>query len=179
MAGTFTYRLQPFDGNSPYFAGAVAIYASTWGHSWERAYSFFASFVRYYPGYCGLVALCAEQVIGFGFGTRSLPGQWWHDQVAAQVGYGHPALQDAWVLTELALASNYRNQGVGGHLHDELLRRQRHPRVLLSTQLHNVGAQRFYQARGWVYLHPGFPFERGAPEYVIMSRECAILPPTP
>ncbi|MDP9374780.1 MAG: hypothetical protein M3Q65_20500 [Chloroflexota bacterium] len=42
-----------------------------------------------YPDLRGCVALTAGNVVGVGCGTRSEPGTWWHDRVAARL---HDAL---------------------------------------------------------------------------------------
>jgi hypothetical protein len=56
----------------------------------------------------GYVALFGSQVAGMGFGTRALLGQRWQDRIAAEVGADHLALQNAWVLVDLAVRLAYR-----------------------------------------------------------------------
>jgi ribosomal protein S18 acetylase RimI-like enzyme len=112
-------------------------------------------------------------VVGMGFGARSEPGQWWHDAVAAQVGSDHPALEDAWVLVELAVLPEHQGRGIGSALHDAILAAQPCARTLLSTELTNMRARAMYESRGWRYLHPGLVFSEGQPSYVVMHREGA------
>jgi len=173
-------RVSPFAPGSPYFEGALQVYVHTWPRDMDDARDFFLRHARY-PDYRGFVALLDEQVVGMGFGTRSEPGQWWHDRVAAQVGEDHPALQYAWSLTELCVRAGFRSRGVGERLHDTLLDAQPCPRVLLSTDVANAGARRFYERHGWQYLHHGFPFAPGRPLFVVMCREvgkgATIRPP--
>lgn len=119
----------------------------------------------------GYVALIGTCVAGMGFGARSLPGQWWHDRIASEIGADHPALQDAWVLVDLAVRLAYRNQGIGGMLLETLLASQPCPRTLLSTEVANAGARRLYERTGWRYLHPGFIFTPGQQSFVVMGRE--------
>jgi ribosomal protein S18 acetylase RimI-like enzyme len=132
-------------------------------------------FTRYaaLPDYHGLAALRQGALVGFGFGARSLPGQWWHDRVAAQVGMEHPALQDAWTLVDLAVAPEVRSRGIGSALMEALLAAQPCPRALLSTEVSNAGARRLYERHGWRYLHAGFAFNPGEQPYVVMRRELA------
>ncbi len=148
---------------------AVRIYATVWQRDTEDSFVFFRSSLDL-PEYVGYAALLQDRVVGFAWGTASLPGQWWHDKVAQRVNPAHPALQNAWVLTELAVLAPYRNQNIGGLLHDRVLAEQPFPNALLSTQVSNIGARRFYERRGWRYLHRGFSFQRGNQAYAILYK---------
>lgn len=167
------YTLAPFTGDSPYLEGAVWIYTETWPDNPDEIHSFISRYATY-SDFRGQVALVNGKVIGMGFGVRSLPGNWWHDRVAAQLGADHPALQDAWVLVELAVLEVYRGEGIGTALHKALLQSQPCSRALLSTEVKNTGARRFYERSGWYYLHPGFKFREDDEEFVIMGYTCAL-----
>ncbi len=163
--------IHPYTAESPLFGGAVRAYAATWERDWLLAREFMARYARY-PDFRGFVALAsARSVVGMGFGTRSAPGQWWHDAVAAQIGADHPALQDAWVLVELAILPTYQGRGIGGRIHDALLAGQPCPRTLLSTEVANLRARTMYERRGWRILHAGFAFTVGQPPFMVMHRE--------
>jgi ribosomal protein S18 acetylase RimI-like enzyme len=168
------FSFAPLQPGTPFFADAVRLYLATWPRDGSALGigDFFASYAAL-PDYHGLVAAQAGALVGFGFGARSLPGQWWHDRVAAQVGVEHPALQDAWALVDLAVASACRDQGIGSALLETLLAAQPLPRALLSTEVSNAGARRLYERHGWSYLHPGFAFNPGDQPYVVMGRELA------
>lgn len=163
-------ELAEFAPGSKYAEGAAQVFADTWHRSLEDAIAFLGLQADY-PDYRGLVALADGRVVGMVFGTASESGQWWHDRVAARVGESHPALRDAWVLTELAVLEDWRGQGIGARLHDEVLAAQPHPRALLSTEISNMRARRMYERRGWRYIHPGFPFEPGRESFVVMAKE--------
>lgn len=167
---TPAFQLIPFDADSPYLPQAARVYARIWQRGEDWAIGLFARQARY-PDFHGLVAVAEGAVVGMGFGARSEPGQWWHDKVAARMGAGTPALQDAWTLVELGVLAELRGRGIGGALHDRLLAIHPCPRVLLSTQVENARARRMYEARGWQYLHPGFAFEPGNQPFVVMHRE--------
>lgn len=167
--------LQPVTAGAPWLPVAARIYVEVFGQGAEWAEAFLARYAGY-PDYRGYVARLGGVPVGMGFGVRSLRGNWWHDRVAARVGAGHPALQDAWVLVELAVLAPYRKRGRGGALHDALLAAQPCPRVLLSTQVSNWEARLFYERRGWRYLHAGFAFKPGAELYAVMHRELAERP---
>lgn len=150
---------------------AARVYAAVWGRNWQDSMSFFRKYTHY-PHFKGYVARVDNRIVGMGFGTQSLPGQWWHDKVAARVGQQHPALQEAWILTELAVLAPFRNSQIGTALHNQLLHDQPMPNVLLSTQAGNLGAQRFYTRHGWHIIHHGFAFGHGREKYVIMHQVC-------
>lgn len=169
-------RIVSFDRASRFFDGAVGVYTQTWRHPRDVGQSYFHRYSTGFPGFQGRVALIDDLVVGVGFGMRSLPGQWWHDTVARTVGSGHPALQQAWVLAELAVLEAYRGHSVGASLHDALLAAQPCPRTLLSTELQNIRAQRFYLRQGWRSLHPGFAFRPGNARFVVLHREAHIQP---
>jgi ribosomal protein S18 acetylase RimI-like enzyme len=162
-------ELLSFQYNSRFLLDAVAVYQTVWDRDPDDSLFFFRKHSRF-PSFRGFVARLNGVVVGTVFGTASLPGHWWHDKVAEQVGAEHPSLQDAWVLTELAVLEAYRNQGIGGLLHDRVLRDLPLTYALLSTQADNLGARRFYEQRGWTYLHTGFAFHHGRPPYAIMQR---------
>lgn len=151
------------------FDGALAVYAEYAGGSARSHRSFFMDHVQR-PDYVGFVARHKGKVIGMTFGEASLRGQWWHDVVAKHVGINCAALQEAWVLTQLNVLRDYRNHGIGAQLHDAIVAQQPHHQLLLSTQQSNRAAQRFYQRRGWVVLHPGIVFSRGDEPYMIMRK---------
>lgn len=160
-----------FHHHSNRFLDAVRVYQTVF-----QDFNFAGSiqFVRKYTHYAhfhGLLALNGDKAVGVAFGTKSEPGHWWHDKVAEQVGYNHPALQNAWVLIELGVLEAYRGQGIGTELHNTIIQCHRLPNLLLSTQKANHGARRLYERLGWRYLHPGFAFHAGSEPYAVMYRE--------
>ena len=170
------YAFGPLQPDAPYFDGAVRLYLATWPGADVRAVADF--FARYFalPDYRGLVASVGEKVMAYGFGVRSLPGNWWHDKVAEQVGAEHPALQDAWALVSLATTPEHRRRGLASSLMETLLASQPCPRVLLSTEVTNAPARRLYERHGWTYLHEGFVFKPGDPAFVVMKRDLRAHP---
>ena len=164
--------LAPLQPGAPWFDEAVRLYCAIWPDDEDEMAAFFTRYSRMLD-YHGLVALRDGRLAGFGFGVRSLPGNWWHDKVAEQVGPEHPALRDAWCLVDLAVAREERGRGIGGALMETLLAAQPCPRALLSTEVENTIARRLYERHGWTYLHPGFVFVEGNPAYAIMRRELA------
>lgn len=164
------YELVAFTHDSPLLLDAVKVYTHVWAQrTYGESVDFFRSNARRQDFY-GYVVQAGPQTIGMGFGTRSVPGQWWHDKVARRVGVDHDALQNAWVLVELAIMPAYRNRGLGLRIHNALLSAQPYPHALLSTQVDNRGARRFYERHGWDYLHPGFAFFENHPLFCILHK---------
>jgi GNAT superfamily N-acetyltransferase len=162
--------IEPFTIDSPNVEDAIWVFTDTWNGNRDDAYAFFARQAKL-PDFVGRLVVLDGWSVAMGFGTASEPGQWWHDRVAEQLGAAHAALQDAWVVTEMAVIEDHRGKGIAGRLLGDLLASQPHPRALLSTQVHNYSARRLYEKHGWRYLHDGFVFEPGHVPYVVMARE--------
>jgi ribosomal protein S18 acetylase RimI-like enzyme len=160
----------PLNLDSAHLEAAVEVYHEYTPGELSYQTQFFTSHMERL-GYIGFVAQVEDKVIGVTFGSRSLAGQWWHEHVAAHVGTEHPALQDAWILTQLNVFEAYRNQGIGKLLHDKILAAQPCPRLLLSTPVANKAAQRFYERYDWEFLHNGIEFFAGDEPYAIMRKE--------
>lgn len=164
------FSLQAFDYHSPYLQDAIDVYCKVWERDTDNSTIFFRKYTRF-PDFVGFVAYADAQAVGFAMGARSEKGQWWHDKVAKNVGATHSALDNAWVLIELAVLSNYRRHHIGTLLHDHILKTQTNPNALLSTQIDNRPARRFYEAHQWTYLHQGMIFNKSRQKYCIMHRD--------
>lgn len=163
-------QLQNFDKTaSNLIAGVVDIYTEYTGYSIKYARHFIEGFTER-DGFVGVAALYNQKVVGMSFGVSSKNGDWWHDKVAKQVNVHNPALQDAWVLTQLNVLKAYRGQRIGHVLHNVIIRQQSHANLLLSTQKSNHRAQKFYQQHGWYILHAGFTFTAGDEPYMIWAK---------
>ncbi|MEO1290521.1 MAG: GNAT family N-acetyltransferase [Chloroflexota bacterium] len=162
-------ELLPLNSSSPYILDAVRIYNEYIAGELDYQEHFFRShMIR--PGYVGLLAKLDKKIVGVAFGSFSLAGQWWHDRVTTYVGREHPALQEAWVLTQLNVLKAYRNCKIGAQLHDTIISKQKRHNLLLSTQVANRDAQRFYKRYGWHILHKGFQFSSGDEPYQILYK---------
>jgi ribosomal protein S18 acetylase RimI-like enzyme len=160
--------LAPFTHTGPNVRGAAAVYAATWPGDLDEIRAFITRNAMY-PDFCGQVALRANRAIGMGFGHCSRSGDWWHDRVVARLGSEHAALQDSWVLVGLAILEEDRGKGSGTMLLGALLQSQPCPRALLSTEVKNAGAGRFYEGQGWEYVETHVQFHDGGEPFVIMS----------
>ena len=102
-----------------------------------------------------------DELVGFGYGYATAPGQWWHDQVRAALTA--PAA-DEWLagcfeLSELHVRPAYQGRGLGRALLTRLVDGLPHRAVLLSTPEGDTRAWRLYRSLGFVDLvrHHLFP----------------------
>jgi ribosomal protein S18 acetylase RimI-like enzyme len=122
-------------------------------------------------GFRFLGAFAERRLIGFVYGYRGGPGQWWHDRVATALG---PDGEQRWLasghfeFTELHVRSDFRRRGIGGRLHDALLDGIDAPTAVLSTQTDNQPAIALYAGRGWQVIVPYLDFGSGRP-FLIMG----------
>ena len=101
-------------------------------------------------------------LVGFGYGYATAPGQWWHDQVREALD---SATADEWLrgcfeLSELHVRPAYQGQGAGRALLEALVDGLPQRAVLLSTPEGDTRAWRLYRSAGFVdllrnHLFPG------------------------
>src|SRR5262249_36680429 len=146
------FALLPFQRDSPRLADAGRLYNQVWvGENKKLSLLHHVT----YPGFKGLVAMTsAGQVAGAVYGYTNLSRQWWHDQVAAVLGPQETErlLTGTFTVSELAVASAYRRQGLGRLLLRAVLADLPHAAATLSTQSDNLPARRLYESEGWQYL---------------------------
>jgi ribosomal protein S18 acetylase RimI-like enzyme len=124
-------------------------------------------------GFTFVAAVDEGRIVGFAYGYRGAPGQWWHDAVRAAMT---PAQRALWLLpghvelAELHVVPGRRREGLGGRLHDALLAAHADaPTVVLSTQVGNEAARSLYAARGWEVVLPELRFATGGEPYAILG----------
>jgi GNAT superfamily N-acetyltransferase len=119
-------------------------------------------------GFRLVVARDEGDVVGFGYGYTSAPGQWWHDRVVEALGDpAREALVGAFELVTLAVLSDRRGRGIGGALHDRLLAGAQ--RAALSTLDADTPARSLYERRSWRTLGR-MSFSPGGRQLLIMVR---------
>ncbi len=108
-------------------------------------------------GFRCVVARTDASIVGFGYGTTSRPGNWWHDAISPALpsSLRERWLGDAWALAELAVEPRGQGQGIGSALHTALLERVRHPTAVAQVRC-EAPALRFYEKHGWTQLVSGF-----------------------
>jgi GNAT superfamily N-acetyltransferase len=126
---------------------------------------------RTYSGFQGYLALDSDQVVGFVYGYPSRPGGWWHSTIRpGLIERGHESwLDEAFEFVELAVDPSHQGHGIGGGLHDTILRHVAERAALLSTGPAPSNAHHLYASRGWETLIPKFRFTRFGEPAVIMG----------
>ncbi|HEV2087326.1 MAG TPA: GNAT family N-acetyltransferase [Cryptosporangiaceae bacterium] len=116
------------------------------------------------------------RVVGFGYGYRSAPGQWWHDQVRAGLD---PAAYATWMtdcfeLVELHVLPHAQGRGLGHRqlalLLDGLPLRQ----VLLSTPEGESRAWRLYRRTGFVDVLRDYTFAGDTRAFAVLGRSLPL-----
>ena len=114
-----------------------------------------------------------KHAVGFAYGYANAPDQLWYEKVAKAV---QPGVVPEWLtgsfrLVEMAVASEAQGQGIGGLLHDQLLRGLPCQKAVLSTMAAKTVAYSMYHKRGWRVLLDGFFFPGVARPYRVMGLE--------
>ncbi|RPI24464.1 MAG: GNAT family N-acetyltransferase, partial [Chloroflexota bacterium] len=117
---------------APYSKSQVeaALFSGTLGRHMRRpGFRFLAAFLGQDR------QLVGSPLIGFAYGYKSEPGQWWYDQVSAALRPEDVLdwMSDAYELVELAVAPAFQGFGTGSLLHDRLLEGLPYRTALLST----------------------------------------------
>lgn len=156
--------LRPLAPDTAAFDGAVECYRRIWGRDGQATFREHAE----YPGYRGVVAVEEGAVVGYAYGYTTEPGQYYHEALRAVLPrstYGR-WLADCFELVELGVVSEARGRGLGGRLHDALLRGLPHATSVLTTGVDNEPARTLYESRGWEALFEPFDPEGGEPMVV-------------
>ena len=121
----------------------------------------------------------AGQVLGFTYGFRGQPGQWWYDAVqsALAVAIG-PALTANWMtdcveVAEVHVRTDQQRRGIGTRLLMALTAGRPERTAMLSTPDRDTTARRLYRRMGFCDLLTGYSFPGGSPPYAVMG---AVLP---
>ena len=110
-------------------------------------------------------------LVGFGYGYRGAPGQWWHDIVASALGRKDTKrwLHNGFELAELHVHPDFQGVGLGRGLLTDVLSRADAQHAVLSTPDSESPARLLYRSYGFTDLCCGFRFP-GSPEaYAIMG----------
>ena len=136
-----------------------------------------------HPGFRALTAAedGSGETVGFGYGFRGAPGQWWHDTVARALTSAHGApvaaawLNDSFEVAELHVVPEYQGRGIGAGLLLRLTSGRPERTALLSTRDADSPARRLYRGVGFTDLLTGFAFFTGGePPYAVMGAELPL-----
>jgi ribosomal protein S18 acetylase RimI-like enzyme len=123
-----------------------------------------------------LVAREHERVVGFTYGYTGAYGQWWTDVVQRALTDRQRA---EWLdpphyeVVELHVLPKRQRSGIGSLLLAQLLTRQPHDRVVLSTQRGSRKARRFYRKNGFTEL-ADVDFGPGYPPYLVLGKRLEL-----
>ena len=115
------------------------------------------------------------QLLGFGYGYRSEPGQWWHDQVRSAMRREARAywLADCFEVVELHVRPAAQGRGIGANQLRTLLSLAHAATVLLSTPEADEAtsrAWRLYRRFGFVDVVRHFLFPGDSRPFAILGR---------
>lgn len=117
----------------------------------------------------------SEAIIGFAYGYTNRPDELFQQEVAKAV---HPDSVRDWLvnsfrLVEMAVRPDAQGQGIGGALHDSLLRGLSYEKAVLATMAAETKAYKLYRKRGWRVLLEEIYFPNVPRPYRIMGFELA------
>jgi ribosomal protein S18 acetylase RimI-like enzyme len=138
------------------------------------------SIMERHAGYPGLRSLVAVQegsgrIVGFAYGFRGVPGQWWHDVVwSGMVATAGQASAEAWLASVLEIAEvhvhpEFQRRGIGRQLVLMLTAGRTERTALLSTRDAKTPARHLYRQLGFADLLTAFQFPGGGPPYAVMG----------
>jgi ribosomal protein S18 acetylase RimI-like enzyme len=110
-------------------------------------------------------------LVGFGYGYRGAPTQWWHDIVARALGRegARRWLVDGFELAELHVLPAYQAHGVGRQLLLDVMGRAEATHITLSTPDLETPARKLYRAEGFIDLLRDFYFPGSTEAYAVMG----------
>lgn len=156
-------------------AGAVAgIWREAADASLDDAQAFAAgTFPKHvgWPAFRLFIAAIDASPVGFIYGYRSVPGQWWHDQVRDDlVKTGNAAwLANSLELAEIAILPQFQGRGIGTRLIDAFLEGVAQP-VLLAVDAEDERTHRLYGAHGFRDLLTEFHYTGWDDRIIVMGR---------
>jgi len=124
------------------------------------------------PGFVGVLARDDDELVGFGYGYRGRPGDWWHDVVAAALGRrtAREWLTESFELAELHVRPSHHGRGIGRNVLETVLSAAGGVTVVLSTHDRESPARHLYRSVGFVDLLTGFVFPGSSEVYVVMGK---------
>jgi ribosomal protein S18 acetylase RimI-like enzyme len=166
---TFDVRLHANGEMSRATPGIIEVYRATftappWDETEEDVQWFGERLLDHAQrsGFRGAVAVDGDtgQSVGFAYGYNVKPGEWWYDVARRALGRASERrwLGDSFEFVELAVAPSARANGIGGSLHDLLLKGLSCRTAILTTLDEDTPATRLYRSRGWVTLVTGFVY---------------------
>jgi ribosomal protein S18 acetylase RimI-like enzyme len=123
----------------------------------------------------------AGELVGFGYGYATAPGQWWHDQVRAALSPAQAAdwLAGCFELSELHVRPAWQGRGIGRALLTTLVDGLPQRTVLLSTPEGDTRAWRLYRSLGFVGLVRNHLFPGDSRPFAVLGARLPLAAPAP
>ena len=115
------------------------------------------------------------KALGFCYGYKGYPGEWWHDQVRSRMSIDMAAswMNSSFELAEVAIDPNAQGRGIGGILMEKLLMDVDATTALLCVRVNNSNALSLYNKQGWNTLIEEMSFPSEELGYAIMGKRLA------
>lgn len=132
------------------------------------------------PGFRAVATIATDgHLLGFGYGYRSAPGQWWHDQVRAALRREQRTawLADCFEVVELHVRPGAQGHGLGASQLRTLLYLTTAQTTLLSTPEADETASRawrLYRRFSFVDLLRNFYFPGDERAFAILGRQLPL-----
>jgi ribosomal protein S18 acetylase RimI-like enzyme len=119
-------------------------------------------------------------VIGFAYGYRGVPGQWWHDEVRRDLSPEVAAswLTDPFEVCELHVRPDHQGRGIGQQLLTRLLDGCPHETVVLSTPEGESRAWRLYRRLGFADVRRDHCFAGDNRRFAVLGRRLPLPGPS-
>ncbi|GGP07872.1 GNAT family N-acetyltransferase [Nonomuraea glycinis] len=124
----------------------------------------------------GVRGTAEPRIVGFAYGFRGAPGQWWHDVVHRELtDRAGREVADAWLghafeLAEIHVHPDYQGKGIGRAMIRTLCAGRRERSAVLSTHDRPTAARHLYASLGFTDLLSRYVFPGGYEEYAIVGR---------
>lgn len=120
-------------------------------------------------------AFAHGKLIGFAYGYRAQPGQWWTDEVTRALELpgadrSRDWLQDAFELCEIHMSPSWQGAGVGRRLLRAITEAQPCGAVVLSTPTGPTRAAALYASEGYQALVSNFRFLGDPRDFEILGK---------
>jgi ribosomal protein S18 acetylase RimI-like enzyme len=124
---------------------------------------------------CRIALTDAGEMVGFGYGYVSKPGQWWHELASRAIDrkLARFWMTDAFELSELHVLPAYQGNRIGRRLLLQLAEGLTNRTVVLSTPDADTRAFRMYRSLGFVDLARGHIFPGDSRPFAVLGR---VLP---
>ena len=124
------------------------------------------------PGFRAMVAIDADELVGFAFSCPGMSGQWWHDVVVGALPRAQASdwLADSLEIVELHVLPSHQGRGLGRRLLRDSLGRTECRTAVLSALEEDSPARRLYAAEGFVPLLERFRFPGSPERYAVLGK---------